>query len=47
MSTKEEIKEKARLMRETGQVTLRWPALVRLAEYLIRMLLACMLAVAA
>ena len=44
MSTKEEIKEKARLMRETGQVTLRWPALVRLAEYLIRMLLACMLA---
>ena len=44
MSTKEEIKAKARLMRETGQVTLRWPALVRLAEYVIRMLLACMLA---
>lgn len=44
MSTKEEIKEKARVLRETGQVTLRWPALVRMAEYLIRMLLAFMLA---
>lgn len=44
MSTKEEIKEKARLLRETGQVTLRWPALVQLAEYVIRLLLACMLA---
>ena len=44
MSTKEEIKEKARQLRETGQVTLRWPALVRLAEYLIRLLLAVMLA---
>ena len=44
MSTKEKIKEKARLLRQTGQVTLRWPALVRLAEYVIRLLLACMLA---
>ena len=44
MSTKEEMKEKARQLRETGQVTLRWPALVRLAEYMIRLLLACMLA---
>lgn len=44
MSTKEEIKAKARLARETGQVTLQWPALVQLAEYVIRMLLACMLA---
>ncbi len=44
MSTKEELKEKARLLRQTGQVTLRWPALVRLAEYVIRLLLACMLA---
>ena len=44
MSTKEEIKEKVRLLRQTGQVTLRWPALVRLAEYVIRLLLACMLA---
>ena len=44
MSTKEEIKEKARQIRETGQVTLRWPALVQMAEYGIRLLLACMLA---
>ena len=44
MSTKEEIREKARQLRETGQVTLRWPALVRLAEYLIRLLLAVILA---
>ena len=44
MSTKEEIKTKARHARETGQVILRWPALVRTAEYLIRMLLGCMLA---
>ncbi len=44
MSTKEEIKEKARQLRETGQVTLRWPALVQAAEYGIRLLLACMLA---
>ena len=44
MSTKEEIREKARQLRETGQITLRWPALVRLAEYLIRLLLAVILA---
>ncbi len=44
MSTKEDIKEKARILRQTGQVTLRWPALVQLAEYVIRMLLAYMLA---
>lgn len=44
MSTKEEIKGKARKARETGQVILRWPALVRWAEYLIRMLLGGVLA---
>lgn len=44
MSAKEELKAKARLARETGQVVLRWPAVVRTAEYVIRMLLACMLA---
>lgn len=44
MSTKEEIKAKARHARETGRVVLRWPALVQAAEYLIRMLLGCMLA---
>ena len=32
MSTKEEIKGKARKARETGQVILHWPALVRWAE---------------
>ncbi|MGM9608469.1 MAG: SpoIIE family protein phosphatase [Oscillospiraceae bacterium] len=44
MSTKEEIKAKARRARETGQVILHWPSLVRTAEYLIRMLLGGMLA---
>ena len=44
MSTKEELKEKARRARMTGQVVLRWPAVVRAAEYLIRMLLGGMLA---
>lgn len=44
MSTKEEIKAKTRRARETGQVILHWPALVRAAECLIRMLLGGMLA---
>jgi stage II sporulation protein E len=44
MSTKEELKGKVRRSRQTGQVVLRWPALVRWAEYLIRMLLGGMLA---
>lgn len=44
MSTKEEIKEKARHAREAGQIVLHWPALVQVAEYLIRMLLGGMLA---
>lgn len=44
MSTKEEIKEKARRLQESGQLVLRWPVLVQLAEYLIRMLLAGILA---
>lgn len=44
MSTKEEIKAKTRRARETGQVILHWPALVRTAEYLIRMLLGALLA---
>ena len=44
MSTKEEFKQKARQARETGQVILRWPAVVQAAEYLIRMLLGGMLA---
>ena len=44
MSTKEEIKAMAKHARETGQVVLRWPALVQTAEYVIRMLLGCVLA---
>lgn len=44
MSTKEELREKVHRARDAGQVVLRWPALVRGAEYLIRMLLGGMLA---
>lgn len=44
MSTKEEFKAKARDARDTGQLVLRWPTLVRLAEYVIRALLGAVLA---
>lgn len=44
MSTKEEIRERTRQARQTGQVVLHWPVLVQCAEYLIRALLAAMLA---
>lgn len=44
MSTKEEIKAKVHRARDAGQVVLHWPALVRGAEYAIRMLLGGMLA---
>ncbi len=44
MSTKEEIKERAARAKEAGQVVLRWPVVVQVAEYLIRMLLGGLLA---
>jgi len=44
MSTKEELKKRAQQARETGQLILRWPALVQAAECWIRALLGGMLA---
>lgn len=44
MSTKEELRGKVRQIQETGQMVLRWPSLVRWAEYLIRLLLGALLA---
>lgn len=44
MSTKEEIKERAKRAREAGQIVLQWPALVQAAEYLMRFLLGGVLA---
>ncbi len=44
MSTKEEIKEKARRVRQNGQLVLQWPAVVQAAEYLVRTLLSFILA---
>ncbi len=44
MSAKEEFKENVRRVRQTGQVVLHWPVLVRLTEYAIRALLGALLA---
>ena len=43
MSAKEEIREKTRQVREAGQVVLHWPAVIKAAEYAIRLLLGCVL----
>ena len=44
MSTKEEFKERVRSIQEAGQAVLRYPGLVRWAEYIIRALLSGILA---